>query len=136
MNNGATDRRVDGSSNRLPDFGHKGRAIKVQELVDKARSDVALANPVAFLIRAMGGEEIDGEKVSLRDRVEIAKFLAGRIMPQMQSAEMAGAGGNAVVAPLRIELYSSPGVAPSVVDEVRMGVTLPIKDVSPVEDIL
>jgi hypothetical protein len=66
----------------------KSPVVDLKRLVDKARADVALSNPVGFLIRLMGGEEFDGEKLSIRDRMDVAKFLTGRLVPNLESHEV------------------------------------------------
>lgn len=73
--------------------------VDLKKLVDRARGDIALANPVNFLIRLMAGEEIGEEKLGLRDRMEVAKFLAGRQVPQLQAMELTGEGGNPLLPP-------------------------------------
>lgn len=90
--------------------------VDLKKLVDKARADVALSNPVGFLIRAMGGEEIDGERLGIRDRVEVAKFLTGRIVPQLEAHEVT-AEVRGMPPPLVISLNVTPQESMRVVSD-------------------
>jgi hypothetical protein len=87
-----------------------GNITKTQEkfaiakAVDRFRTDIVYANPVSFLVRAMNGEEFDGEKMTIRDRVEVAKFLASRIMPVVNAEDMGQGKGVVAPAPLTIIL--------------------------------
>lgn len=73
--------------------------VDLRKLADRARGDIAIANPVAFLIRLMGGEEMDGEKLDIRGRMDVAKFLAGRWLPQLQAMELSDPNGNSLLPP-------------------------------------
>lgn len=82
--------------------------LNISKLVEKARGDVALANPVAFLIRMMNGEYIDGEQLDLRARVDVAKFLAARMMPAVEPEDVTGEV-RGTTQPLTIILNAAPG---------------------------
>lgn len=88
--------------------------IDFKAMVDKARGDVALANPVGFLIRLMGGEQIDGERLGIRDRMDVAKFLTGRMVPQLESHEVT-TEQKGLPPPLVISLNVSPAESLQVV---------------------
>jgi hypothetical protein len=77
--------------------------------VNKFRNDIAIANPVSFLVQVMNGQEFGGEKLSLRDRVEVAKYLAGRIVPGVSPEERGlGSGGVVTPPPLTIIMHATP----------------------------
>lgn len=95
----------------------KRGTVDIKRLVEKARSDVALANPVGFLIRLMSGEEINGEHLSLRDRMDVAKFLTGRLVPQVDMADLEGGANTRTPPPLVISLNVSPQESLKVVEE-------------------
>lgn len=53
----------------------------------------AQADPIGFLTRVLSGEEIDGERATLTQRVEVACKLAAKIIPDLRGVELSGAGG-------------------------------------------
>lgn len=73
--------------------------VDLRKLADKARGDIALANPVSFLIRIMSSGELDGESVDVRARMDIAKFLSTRWLPQLQAMELSDPNGNSLLPP-------------------------------------
>lgn len=82
----------------------KSEVNAIAKAVDNFRGDIIYANPVSFLVRNMNGEEFEGERLSIRDRVEVAKFLASRIMPVVGAEDMGQGKGNVTPPPLTIIL--------------------------------
>lgn len=83
------------------------KKFNIQAAVSRFREDIVLANPVNFLVRAMNGEEFDGDVLNLRERVEVAKFLGARILPTVVPEERGVGVGQAVTPPpLTIVLHS------------------------------
>jgi hypothetical protein len=85
----------------------------IKAFVQKSRADIALANPISFLLRAMSGEEFpnqtSGEKesLSLRDRVELGKHLMKYVAPQAESTDIGGGAKNVTPPSLTIVMNSS-----------------------------
>ncbi len=98
--------------------------FNIMQAVSKFREDIVIANPVSFLVRAMSGEEFEGEKLSLRERVEVAKFLGARIVPTVAPEER-GIGSAAPVTPppLTIVLHATPGEVQGAVRDNMFDVT-------------
>lgn len=64
-----------------------GLAISLRQRI------AAKADPVGFLSRVLAGEEIDGERATLTQRVEVAVKLANKIVPDLRGVELSGANG-------------------------------------------
>ncbi len=82
-----------------PDGMTNSVTVDLKKLAEKARGDIAVANPITFLIRLMGGEDVDGERLDIRGRMDVAKFLAGRWLPQLQAMELSDPNGNSLLPP-------------------------------------
>jgi hypothetical protein len=81
----------------------------IKNAVEKFRGDIIFSNPIAFLVRNMNGEEFEGERLSIRDRVEVAKFLASRIMPVVGAEDMGMGKVGVTPPPLTIILNNPAG---------------------------
>ena len=46
------------------------------------------ADPIGFLIRIVRGEALDDEKPSLDQRMNAARLLAGKVLPDLRGIEM------------------------------------------------
>ena len=55
--------------------------ISIRKMLNKARSDIALADPVGWLIRVAQSGQLDGEMVAARDRIAIMMRMAEKIVP-------------------------------------------------------
>lgn len=93
------------------------RELNLKKMIAKARSDIALANPVMFLIRTMNGEDISGETATLREKIDIAKYLASKVVGNADDKMLEGQE-RAQVPALQIILHggSASMQSPQVVD--------------------
>lgn len=98
-------------SKTFPQPSGGGGSGDVEKLMQKARGDVAAANPVLFLIRIMNGEEVDGVQASLSQRIEIAKKLADKQLANLQSTELTGKDGKDLLPPALVIMPAGGGVA-------------------------
>ncbi|NDD54072.1 hypothetical protein EBZ39_09370 [bacterium] len=98
-------------SKTFPQPSGGGGSDDVTKLIEKARGDVAAANPVLFLIRIMNGEEIDGVSASLSQRIEIAKKLSDKQLANLQSTELTGKDGKDLLPPALVIMPTGGGVA-------------------------
>ena len=98
-------------SKTFPQPSGGGGSDDVTKLIEKARGDVAAANPVLFLIRIMNGEEVDGVQASLSQRIEIAKKLADKQLANLQSTELTGKDGKDLLPPALVIMPTGGGVA-------------------------
>lgn len=92
----------------------------IKNAVEKFRGDIIFSNPIAFLVRNMNGEEFGGERLSIRDRVEVAKFLASRIMPVVGAEDMGQGKGGVTPPPLTIILNTPAAERPRGVDTMTV----------------
>lgn len=85
----------------------------IKGFVARSRNDIAFANPISFLLRAMSGEKFEDEDgnlkgLSLRDRIEVGKFLSKFIIPNVDSEEIGvGSSKNVMPPPLTIIMNNS-----------------------------
>lgn len=59
----------------------KDGEISIKRMLNKARSDIALADPVGWLIRVATTGQLDGEPVGARDRIAIMMKMAEKLVP-------------------------------------------------------
>ena len=67
-----------------------GRAKGVPNRVNAATRDriEQEADPIGFLIGVVCGADVDGEKPSLDQRMNAARLLAGKVLPDLRGIEM------------------------------------------------
>jgi len=54
------------------------------------------ADPIGFLCEIVNGQEIDGERPTLDQRMQAARILAGKVLPDLRAVEVAGVGPSVI----------------------------------------
>ena len=70
---------------------------KVKTLIGHNRTLIEESGVVEFLLEVFEGKEIDGEKIDLKMRVDVAQFLAKKIIPDVKAVEVTGPGGGNII---------------------------------------
>ena len=74
----------------------------------KIRLAIAKENPIGFLLAVARGDEIDGEVLPLKERVNVAMFLSNKVVSNIAPAQMDTGVGDSDPAKWTIALAELP----------------------------